>query len=353
LSAAAVLAIVVAVGEGHSPATTVMLATVEESLGAGVALRLLEVPEATEAEALRAERELTAGAVFTLRWMEPARLHAVLRVHFARNNRWTTREMTFAAGDSLAERGRTLGLVVASMWPEAANVTRDRPAPAEVPPSAPALPPAAPVTPSPPPAAASITGPSPSPRGELATQSPAPALLARPAAPRRFWTGVSAVGTIGVGGPASGLGAGAEGVLCLDGTVALRVGASLRNGSLPELPGSDLVGTLAAGVEWRSRPASRGRPLALGIRADVLALRHEVRGTGAGGETETQRRVLPGADLLGQAVFRLAPRVEVVTGLGVEVAFGTTDIRMGNARVTVATIPALRPMAEAGLRVGF
>ena len=117
-AAAAVLAIVVAAGEAQSPLTTGLLATATESLGPGTSIRLLEARDPTDADALRIERDLGAGAVVTLVWKEPAHLHASIRLHVARTNRWTTRAIAFLPGDTLTERGRTLGLAVGSMWPE-------------------------------------------------------------------------------------------------------------------------------------------------------------------------------------------------------------------------------------------
>ena len=174
--------------------------------------------------------------------------------------------------------------------------------------------------------------------------------------------GVAAVGALGIGGPAGGLGAGADGVLFVQGNLSLRVGIGLRGGPLTELPGTDFVGSLAAGLEWWPVLQSNTQVWGLGIRADALALGHQVRAPGVGGQTETQSRFLPGGDLLAQASFRLGSSLDLLLGFGSEVVLGNTDIRKGASGVTVApippvrtvaTIPPVRMVGQIGFRVGF
>jgi hypothetical protein len=157
---------------------------------------------------------------------------------------------------------------------------------------------------------------------------------------------------MGIGGPAYGLGAAAEGELFVTRELGLRIGASVRTGSISELPGQDLVSSLAGGLEWWPLPTSSVRPVGFGARADLLALHHQVTATIAG-QSETQGRFIPGADLMLSVGFRLTDRVELVAGLGAEMAFGTTEIRTGSPPQTVATIPGLREVAEAGFRLGL
>ena len=353
----------IAVGEASNPATVTLRATAQESLGSGTSILLVETVQPTDAESLRVERELGAGVVVLLVWRESAHLHAVLRLHVANSNRWVTREIGFSSEDTLEERGRTLGFTIGSIWPETEAGARSPPerksAPeAKSPPEG-----RSPVASGPPNGDAPSTlprrsevesprllpprevGPVPGPSAGLA----APAELT-PFRPVRV--GISAVGAMGIGGPAYGLGAGAEAGLFLTRDFGLRIGASVRSGSISELPGRDLVSSLAAGLEWWPLPTSSARPVGFGIRADMLALHHQVTATLAG-QSETQGRFMPGADLLLSVGFRLTSRVELVAGLGAEMAFGTTEIRTGSPPQTVATIPALREVAEVGLRLGF
>ena len=111
MSAAAVLAIVVAVGESHSPWSVALLAAAKESLGSTTTIRVIELSTPTETNTIRAERQLGASAAVVVLWKESAHLHATLRLHVARADRWTMRSMTFGSRDTLAERGRTVG------WP--------------------------------------------------------------------------------------------------------------------------------------------------------------------------------------------------------------------------------------------
>jgi len=114
-----------------------------------------------------------------------------------------------------------------------------------------------------------------------------------------------------------------------------------------------VVVALAGGVEWWPAALRLGRAASLGVRADALALRHQVSGAVIAGRTEDQGRFLPGFDLLAQVVLRVSARIDLLAAGGSEVAVGATEIRSGRTRVTVATIPALRLTGEIGVRVGF
>jgi hypothetical protein len=348
---------VIAVGEASNPATVTLRATVQESLGPGTSILLVETTHPTNAESLRIENELGAGAVVLVVWREVAHLHAVLRLHVANGSRWTTREIGFSSQDTLEERGRTLGFAIGSIWPETETVARSPPEaksppkdgltaasglPTENAPST--LPQRSEVEPLrflPPREGGRVPGPS--------------ARLAVPAdiAPfRPVRVGISAVGAIGIGGLAYGLGAGAECELFLARDLGVRIGAGVRIGSISELPGKDLVSSLAAGLDWWALPTSSSRSVGFGLRGDLLAIHHQVTATSAG-QQEAHGRLMPGADLLLSAGFRLTSRVELVAGLGAEIAFGTTEIRTGSPPETVATIPALREVTEVGFRLGF
>lgn len=124
---ASVLAIVIAVGEASNPATATLRATAQESLGSGTSIVLVETVRPTDAEALRIEGELGAGAVVLLVWKEATHLHAILRLHVANGSRWITREIGFSAQDTLEERGRTLGFAIGSIWPESETGRRSSP----------------------------------------------------------------------------------------------------------------------------------------------------------------------------------------------------------------------------------
>ncbi len=351
---ASVLAIVIAVGEASNPATAALRATAQESLGSGTSILLVEAVQPTDAEALRVERDLGAGVVVLVVWRESAHLHAVLRLHVANGNRWVTREIGFSSEDTLEERGRTLGFTIGSIWPETERGPRPSPEPRPPPEGRAPTPSNAPHEQSSSVASRAPTEDAPPTLPGSEVESP-PRRAPAPLETTPFWpvrVGISAVGALGLGGPAYGLGAAAEGELFLTSDLGLRMGASLRAGSISELPGRDVASSLAAGLEWWPLPTSSARPVGLGLAFDMLALHHQVTATGAG-QAESRGRFMPGADVLLSAGFRLTSRVEAIARLGAEMAFGTTDIRTGSPPQTVATIPALREIAEAGFRLGF
>jgi len=350
---AAILVIVVATGGAREPATVALLSAVEEAIGASVSIRVEEIGDPGDAGALRVERDLRAAAVATLSWRDAGHLGATIRLHTARTDAWTNRTIAFSPQDATAERGRTLGLVVAALWIAAQPGAPAAAAPDAAPPSNSTTAPTGtpPQTAPPPEPPASAAPPSPKPADEkppatLTARAPA---VARPAAPSgargRFAIGAAAVGALGVEGPASALGGAIEGLAFVSKRLALRVGASGRTGPLPELPGSDTVGTAGAGVEaWLFDPDATFR---LGARIDALAIVHRVR---ADPEAEVHSRWLPGGDLRLQSAVRMADHADWLIGVGVEAAPGATDIRRGSNLATVATIPALRLLAETGLR---
>ena len=165
--------------------------------------------------------------------------------------------------------------------------------------------------------------------------------------------GFAAIGATPVDRAAFGVGGRVEALLRISGQWSLRIGIGARRATIAELPGHDYEGALSGGVEWCPAALSFGRTASLGLRADAIALRHDVRGTVIPGQPEQHVRYLPATDLLAQLAVRVARRLEIVAAGGVEAALGSTAVRTGETPVTVATIPALRLTAEAGLRVEF
>jgi hypothetical protein len=303
-STAAVIALLVAAGEGKSATTQGLLSAAEEALGAGTSIRVFEAAPPSDDAALDVENEVDAFAVVTLVWQDNARLRARTRVHVARTDRWTGRDLTFAGVDTLAERGRALGFAIASMLPEEA---RAHAAPAEP----------------------------PRPRA-----GPAP----------QYAVGLFAIGATQEGG--GGGGALDAATFVVDG-LAVRVAAAARYGQVTGAEGlsaSDLVMSLAAGLEWWPFLPEEARPVGVGLRADGLLIRHQVYGSG-----DSAGRFVPGADLLAEIAFRLAPGLELGAGLGIEAAFGKTDVFVGEDTTTppATTIFRVRAVGELGLRVRF
>ena len=356
----ALLAIVVAAGEASTPGSRALIASAAESLEPAASVRIVESPEPGQPEGLRIERELGATAVVVLTWTEPAHLHALLQVHVARSDRWAVRLLAFSREDTLAQRGRMLGLAAASMFPHtpapetpSAGESARSPPPVSLPERPPTSTPAtvsAPPAPSTPALAqpdavkSAAWRPPPLPTGVAAAARPPDA----PALPRRR-LGLSADAAAGVGGPAAGVGGSIEGVFAVANTVALRIAGGLRGGTIAALPGTHWVASLAGGAEWRHPISARW---SLVTRADALLLRHQITRTRAGDE-ESLGRFVPGADLVAALDVHVASGFELLVGCGAEYSLGTTEVRDGTAHVVVATIPPLRAIAQVGFRVGF
>jgi hypothetical protein len=356
----AILVILVATGEAQDPATLALVSSVEDAAGAALTVRVEETRTATDAEALRLERGLHAAAVAVVTWHEPPHVSATVRVHIARNDTWTSRRISFTPQDATAERGRTLGLVVAALWsagqPAAVAPARPHETPATTAPGPSSSPPAPPAPPAraPPPATPVADTQTPATlTARASTSAPRPPDAIGDGRRPRFAVGAAGVGVLGVDGPASGVGVALEGVAFVTDGFALRLGASARTGPFPALPGSDTVATAGAGVEVWPLRVGRDALFSVGLRADALALIHRVRADADGGPAETHDRWLPGGDLRVQAALRLGRRVDWLLGVGAEAAAGATEIRKGASRATVATIPALRLLGETGLRLMF
>lgn len=112
---APVVVVMVAAGDAADPQTRAMVSTLERSLEPGSTVLVQEtssVPSDLGAEtALRAQ---SAESVIVIAW--PGRNRARVRVR-STSGAWATRELQFAPGDLADERGRTVGLIAATMVP--------------------------------------------------------------------------------------------------------------------------------------------------------------------------------------------------------------------------------------------
>jgi len=251
-----------------------------------------------------------------------------MRLHVAASGHTTTRDLVFSEGDTRVERGRTLGLAAASMWPEIR-------APAAAPPA-------------PPP-------PSPLPNAAVPASAPVSVATVRaapsPSVAPRFALGLAAVVA---SGDARAVGARVESAFRVGGSWSLRAGLSARTGSIPALADGTLwTFALAGGVEWWPMALRAGGVARFGVRADALALRHQVSGVAAAGPLESRGRFLPAFDLMAQTALRASARIDLLAAAGAEAALGQTDIRTGTPPAVVAKIPPFQLVAEVGLRVGF
>ena len=322
MSAAVVLAIVVATQNVDDQATESMVSTAVEALGSEDAVVVRESDDTTDGETLRIERLVRAQTSAQVLWLDAAHTRARARVHVAATNRWTERTIEFAVVDTSIERGRALGFAVTSMLPEetlAANPYRKR---------------------------ADKRPPQP----DLSTAMR-----------------LVGVGSTGLGGTAGGYGASIAAEFFVTQTMAVGFGIAGRQGPVPAVKGSDRLISAAAGVSFWPRGASFWGIFAGGFRVDALLLRHTVYDGRPPTETTTPQssKTLPGLDALGQLALHLSSAVDIIGSLGVEVAIGDTGLQVQVPPAaqapppatptykTEGTIPALRGVAEVGIRVSF
>jgi hypothetical protein len=151
-----------------------------------------------------------------------------------------------------------------------------------------------------------------------------------------------------------------EGVWYVRRRLALRVGLGLRRGDVMDLPeGRDLSALAAVGLEWWVLGGARDEGWGLGVRLDALALYHRTTAAtaatagGSASAAEVQSETRPGADALVAAYLGLGRNLDLVAGAGLEVVNGATDLRLHVPESRVATIPFLRAVGFAGLRVAW
>jgi hypothetical protein len=316
MSAVVVLAIIVASGEGQSPATSAMRVASQEALGGGVSVQVHEATEPSDQEVSRIEAAASPRAIAVVLWSDAAHEHAHLRVHVARTDRWVDRTIDFAAADSLSERGRTLGFAITSMLPEADPALQ----PAETPVVAATAPPEV---------------------------SPSQPFLRRS-------IGLGVVGSDGVAGPATGIGGAADLAYAPTESSAVRLALQLWRGSVASLAATEITGHVGLGGSWLPLHPTSTRSWGLGLGGDALIEYQGVSHVHAAGGTEWKSKVSPGVDLAIDGRWRIAPSVEIFATAGPEVVFGTVDVVVVSTTATrEVTLPVLRAVGEAGLRLRF
>jgi hypothetical protein len=259
---------------------------------------------------------------------------AMLRVHLAGRRRWMDRTIGFGVADADAERGRTIGLALASMLPD--------PDPILPPPEAPAplvtAAQTAPHAPHPPPA--------PSP--DIAEKAPADVV------PRELHYAMDffGIGAAGLGGNVQTAGGGAALETFLTPRFALRIGGAVRGGDVDGAPARTITLLATAGVELHPWPATASHVFGASLRADYVLMNQTVTHRSASGaDLSTMARTLSGVDAMVDLQWRLGANVDLMVGVGVEEMLATTYVDMNGARV--ATMPPVSLIAEGGLRLRF
>jgi hypothetical protein len=130
----------------------------------------------------------------------------------------------------------------------------------------------------------------------------------------------------------------------------LRLAGGARAGEVPPAQASSLVLFGAAGIAWEAlHPTSW---LALGPRADLMLLRHELSHLDADDPSTVREGLWQiGADTLLEASWTLSPNAGFFLSAGAEYAFGEGRIYLGDAKI--ASVPVLRLVSEFGARARF
>jgi hypothetical protein len=266
-----------------------------------------------------------ATAVVEVMWADGLGRKVRVRVHVVGEPIWREREISFRTDDDAGERGRTIGLALGTMIGESGRPLE----PPSVPPEG-APPPPAPTADTPPPPVAPRRIPD------------------RPEAVRRFGARVAATTAVASSGSGPMFG------------VAFDVGWWLSTSLRLHAVGGGRLGTLATAGDARVTTLAMGggitwqpfiwRSFAVGPRVDLLALYDGVRLRESSG-TQTEMRWVPGADVMIDGAWRLAPWLTVVVDVGAEGALGTARVFVGEERV--ATIAPVRFIAQLGAGIRF
>jgi hypothetical protein len=323
--------VLVAAGGASEPTTLAIERAASEALGHAARVVVREAMGApSDGEALAIGSEANEAAVVEVTWSDRAHHVATLRVHLAGRRRWLGRTLGFGAADVDAERGRTIGLTLASMLPDA-----------EPPP------PASRETPAPP----EIVAPPP------ARARPAPAIAEQPApdvasSTLHYALEFFGTGAVGLGGSLQTGGAGAALETFPLPRFGVRIGGAVRMGDVADAQARTLALLGTAGVELRAWPSTESRVFGAALRADYVLMNQTVthRST-SGDDVSTKARPLSGLDAILEVDWRLGASADVVVGAGIEDMFATTYIDLNGARM--ATLPPLSAVAQGGLRLRF
>jgi hypothetical protein len=359
-----------------------MAAATRDALGPSARVVVRETKsEPTDVEALAVEQSDRADAIVELSWGDPQRRQAKLRMHVARSGRWIDRSIGFRPSDADSERGRTIGFAIASILPEAPtegperSISSTSAPPAGVSPASRSAPGTSTATPATTPATGTATpATGVEAPASAATDGSSPASTTAPTATVQTTENVHAtvepedanalaamspliaidilsMGAAGIGGDADGFGAGAAVHWFAQRQFSMRVGGGIRGGTVGAAEASTLTAFVSAGAVFHVWRATPDRPFGGSVRLDYLLLDQAMTHFVPGGSNQSQARWLSGLDVLVDGSWRFVPDVEAILGAGLEDVFAPTYVNLQGARV--ATLPALRAIAEGGLRLRF
>lgn len=260
-----------------------------------------------------------ARAVADVRFADPAHTQATIAIHGA-GRAWVRRDLTFPPVEPLIDRGRTIGLLIASTFATERHLLD--------------LPPAA---------ATEVA----------ATPANTPPSRDRPILHRPSTSSAGATWFIDLGGRASsGLGGAAGGLggtlalhHILSRTFALRTGIGARVGSIAAAGASSSMQHAEVGVSTYTMSFGVG----LAFRADLMLMRHAVTRWTPRSGTHTESRLLPGIAVTLEGSLPVGTAAAVVASAGLETGLGRTEITVGES--AVADIPPLRLALGVAFRI--
>ncbi len=314
-----------------------MLRAAHEALGNAADVRVVERASAGATPPLHDHQ-----AEVSVEWDE---IDANALLHWRDEERSVVRRVTFTSADAPAERGRTLGFVLASMLPERAPGEVVQPPPPPPPPPSPLPPRGA--------GQAGSTGGAEEPGSSGGSEAESNARRAIP----EEWTGaIEAVGTlafgVGAGEPQAAFGGGAAGLWFPSPRWALRVGLDARTGRIVDAQTDTFWTSLSVGVGWSFVQARGAVGVDLGLRVDAGIARQALTHFSSDDLTPVEQVVwMPVADSMLEVRFRLTPGLAIVAVGGAELAFTATDIYVhGQLRATLARV---RVVTSLGISAGF
>jgi hypothetical protein len=340
----AIVLVLLLAGDAADPATQAILPAARRPLGEDTVL-LVQQSETTPSDdqAIALARQVHALSAVSLAWEDPAHSRIRLHVFLVEGPRRYDYELAFDPHDDPAERGRAIGLAMTPVLTRAiASAHLAQASQSDV---------------SPPASNGPTNTPSVAPPAPIAALPRAIASSESSAWPPSGATGsrlaieLMSSGSVGIGGNAleGGPMLGARAVAL--GPVALHAMGVARFGSFEAASASATTLGVGGGAAWRLVRLGPGpRALALGARVDVLAMRHALA-QNDGGVTVSRSRWLTAVDLIAEATWPLARRLELDVGVGGEIASGPTEVTVGGRPVD--HIPAGRTIAELGVHVPF
>lgn len=327
-----VLIVVVVAQSPGGPLLDAFTQTAQKALGTSSQLQL-EVSVEDPADELSAARAADVDGLVELSLAKDGN-QAHLHCYVSREKRWADRDIKFGTDDAASpreqrERGRLLGFAVATMF---APATASDDVEAEPPSSKPA------------------------PERPLARSRPEPAQSAPPVhsssspASRSHSLDFLLHASSGIRGTAAGLGATAVLRQHWYGPLWARALLAGREGSIPAAQATTRTGLGGGGIEFSLLPAQSR--FQLGLRGDAFAVYFTAEHLSEDDVVPAHRsRWLAGFNWGADLGFRLTDTVGLVAGAGIEALTGKTEVFTHGNRV--ATVPALRVVAEGGLRAHF